>query len=552
MLLALLATIPIIVIGILMIGFMMPSYKAMPLGWITAAGIAFVGWNMSIERISAATIAGFINAIDILIIVFGAILLLQLMKKSGGIQGISDSMAAVSTDRRVQVIIIAWLMGSFFEGAAGFGTPAAVAAPLLVGLGFPPLISVIVSLIADSTAVSFGAVGLPIRGGFAPLERLIDFSQTGLTFSGFLHNIGVFTALLHLLVGTFVPFILVLVSVKITTGSFRKGFDIWPLALFAGAIFTVPAFLIAFIVGPELPALLGSLIAIPLFLLILKRGWFVPKESFEFPPRETWPDDWVGTIDPGSDKQKEAVSMNTSTAWLPYLIIGLLLLIGRLEFLQITPLLQSWSVTWENILGTAISQRITPLYNPGIIPFLLVALLIPTLQNLSWASAGKEFKATFKIIQPAAVALLFAVGMVYVMMNSGNTDQDGSMLLVMARASARLAGQTWYLVAPLVGVLGTFISGSSTVSDIMFGTFQYTTAAEVGMSRTIALALQAVGGAAGNMICIHNVVAALTVVGLIGQEGVVIRKNFWISIGYALLAGLFAWILASLLFSGLY
>jgi len=112
--------------------------------------------------------------------------------------------------------------------------------------------------------------------------------------------------------------------------------------------------------------------------------------------------------------------------------------------------------------------------------------------------------------------------------------------------AAELTGKIWYLVAPIVGVLGTFISGSNTVSNIMFGAFQLNTAYEIGLPVFSILALQAVGGAAGNMICIHNIVAVLTIVGLLGQEGTVIRKNLPVAFLYALLSGALAWAIAPL------
>ena len=120
------------------------------------------------------------------------------------------------------------------------------------------------------------------------------------------------------------------------------------------------------------------------------------------------------------------------------------------------------------------------------------------------------------------------------------------MLIVMAGAAADLTGKIWYLVAPMVGVLGTFISGSNTVSDIMFGAFQLSTAYEIGLPAVSVLALQAVGGAAGNLICIHNVVAVLTTVGLLGREGSVVRKNLPVALLYALVAGILAWIITPL------
>ena len=122
----------------------------------------------------------------------------------------------------------------------------------------------------------------------------------------------------------------------------------------------------------------------------------------------------------------------------------------------------------------------------------------------------------------------------------------------MAKTSADLTADAWYIMAPLVGILGTFVSGSATVSDIMFGAFQFSTASQIGISKTAVLALQAVGGAAGNMICIHNVVAALTVVGLVGKEGLVIKRNFWIVILYGLLSGVLVWLIAVFFLPNLY
>jgi len=550
--LALGAALPIIVVGVLIIGFMWPSSKAMPLGWITAFIIAAIGWKMPFKWIAAATIGGAINALDILIIVFGALLTLQLMKKSGGIKGISRSMTLISVDRRVQVIIIAWLMGAFFEGAAGFGTPAAITAPLLVGLGFPPLIAVISALIANSAPVSFGAVGVPIWGGFAALKTMITLPVYSngkvMEFTEFLNIIGAFTGLLHFLVGMFIPLVIVLMMTKIAEGSFKKGLAIWPLALFGGFIFTFFEMLIANLFGPELPSLFGSLIALAIFIFAVSKGFFVPKEKWDFPSHEKWENDWEGEIKVGQSEDTSIREISNFKAWLPYILIGLILLAGRLEVIGLTPILKSWNLTWNNIFGTSISRGITPLYNPGIIPFIVIALLLPLLHGLDGKIAVEAWKDTFKMIKPASIALLFALGMVYVMVNSGGATGIDSMILVIAKVTAQETGGIWYLVAPFVGMLGAFIAGSNTVSNIMFGPFQLSTATEAGIPVIPILALQTVGGAAANMIGIHSVVAALTTVGLIGKEGLVIRKNIFISILYGLLVGMVAWIMVTLFF----
>jgi len=213
-------------------------------------------------------------------------------------------------------------------------------------------------------------------------------------------------------------------------------------------------------------------------------------------------------------------------------------------------ILNKWSLTWSNILGTSISRGITPLYNPGVFPFMFVALLIPSMHGLAGKEARQVWKDTLKQVRPTAIALFFALGLTYVMMNSGDAFEKDSMLIVIAKTLASLVGKGWYILAPVVGVLGAFISGSCTVSDIMFGPLQFDAAIQAGIPVIPILALQTVGGAAGNMICVHNVVAALTTVGLVGKEGRVIKNNLVISLGYAILAGIFTMIIIYVLKPG--
>lgn len=183
---------------------------------------------------------------------------------------------------------------------------------------------------------------------------------------------------------------------------------------------------------------------------------------------------------------------------------------------------------------------------------MLVALLIPLLHKIDAKEAAKAWLETVSEIKSAAIALLFALGMTYIMMYSGDAVGADSMLLTMAKAAASAAGAGWYLVAPLVGMLGSFIAGSATVSDIMFGGLQLSAAQQLGLPITAILGLQVIGAAAGNMICVHNVVAALTTVGLTGKEGAVIRNNLKLCIPYCLLAGVCAIVIVSLFMPNLF
>lgn len=160
--LILLALLPLAAIAIIMVLLYQPATITMPIAWAIAAVAAYVGWQMSPTLIAAASIRGALTATRILVIVFGAILLLYTLKQSGAFEVINAGFSSISDDRRVQVILLVFLMGSFIEGAAGFGTPAAIVGPLLVGLGFPPLAAVVVALTGNILAITFGAVGTPL------------------------------------------------------------------------------------------------------------------------------------------------------------------------------------------------------------------------------------------------------------------------------------------------------------------------------------------------------------------------------------------------------
>src|SRR5690606_29676015 len=163
--LALLALVPILVVGVLLLGLRWPARTAMPVGLVVVVLVALFAWQMSPVAVGASIVQGLLIAVGLLWIIFGALLMLETLTKSGALQTIRAGFTTISPDRRVQVIIVAWLFGSFIEGAAGFGTPAAVVAPLLLALGFPAAAAVVAGLIIQSTPVSFGAVGTPMLTG---------------------------------------------------------------------------------------------------------------------------------------------------------------------------------------------------------------------------------------------------------------------------------------------------------------------------------------------------------------------------------------------------
>ena len=205
-----------------------------------------------------------------------------------------------------------------------------------------------------------------------------------------------------------------------------------------------------------------------------------------------------------------------------------------------------------NILGyETVDFSISPLYLPGTIPFMLVAVLTIFIHGMNGEKVRKAWGDSFRAIKNPTIALLFAVAMVEIFKQSANNPLGiTSMPLSMAETAAGIAGHSWPMFASFVGALGSFITGSNTVSDLLFAEFQYATANQLGISHLIVVSLQVVGGAMGNMVCIHNIVAASATVGLAGLEGVLIRRNSMPMLVYGLIVGIIGLIFAYTLFPG--
>jgi lactate permease len=276
-LLAFLAFVPILSAAIMLVGLRIPAKKAMPISFAITAVIAFAVWDIPPTFILASTIQGLFITFDILYIIFGAIVLLNLLKYSRGLEVIREGFTDISEDRRVQVIIITWLFGSFIEGAAGFGTPAAVVAPLLVGLGFPTFCAVMLGMMVQSTAVTFGAVGTPIlvgvAGGVQSPELTAELSASGLELTDYLQLVTSKAVILHGITGTFMPTIMVCMMTRFfgKNKSWKEGLEVLPFTIFGGLAFTIPYFLTGTFLGPEFPSLLGSLVGITIVVSLQRR-----------------------------------------------------------------------------------------------------------------------------------------------------------------------------------------------------------------------------------------------------------------------------------------
>jgi lactate permease len=334
--------------------------------------------------------------------------------------------------------------------------------------------------------------------------------------------------------------------------SIREGLAIWPFAIYAGLCFVVPYLLVAWLLGPEFPSLLGALLGLGIVLLTTRAGFLIPKEPWDFPEKSSWESNWTGSISMSSNESKSGISL--AMAWLPYILIALLLVLTRVRTLPFGDWIKSiMTVHYTDLFGTSISNTFNILYIPGVVPFILVALLCIPIYKMNKSQVSLAWKETFKRIKGPTIALLFAVPMVRIMMQSGNNPVDyNSMPLVMAEAMTNVFRGAWPLVDAFVGALGSFMAGSNTVSNMLFSVFQYSIADQLGISKVIIVALQNIGGAFGNMICVHNVIAACATVGLVGVEGILIKRNLLPMTIYGITAGVIGLILVYFVVPGLF
>ena len=543
---SLLAMIPVLVAAVLLIGLRWSASRAMPVCYVSAVGLALFVWRVTPIQVAAASLKGLLITGELLFIIFGAVLLLNTLRHGGALTAIRQSFENASPDRRVQAIIIAWLFGSFIEGSAGFGTPAAVAVPLMVGIGFPPLAAVLAGLIIQSTPVSFGAVGTPILlgidRGLSGSESVVQFaSSSGLSWRELLCSVGVRVSLLHALAGTLIPLFVV---TTLTRGfgarrSWKEGLQVWKFAVFASLSMTIPYVLVAWRLGPEFPSMLGALIGLAIVVPAAKRGFLLPRNSppWQFATEPSLSPEQQQLPVAGPTRETNARSIGFVLAWLPYLLVAGMLVVTRVPALGINAYVRAAAIPLHDLFGTTIDHTLEPLYLPGTV-FCGVSLICFVLHRMTVRQLASATRDSVQTIVRASSALLFTVPMVQVFINSGSGSSGiPAMPLALARGVAEVAGNAWPFFATFVGGLGAAVAGSNTVSNMMFALFQFDVGIRLNFDPLWIVALQAVGGAAGNTICVHNVVAASAVAGMSGNEGAVIRRTFPVFCWYALLTG---------------
>jgi lactate permease len=490
----LLALSPLVLIVLLLLAFRRPLFLAAPITLLYTLLLVRFVWREDVVFMLGASAKGVYTAIDILLIIFGAVFFLQFLKRTGLIESLESYLCSLSPDHRIQTILLAWFFLSFIEGMSGFGTPMAIVAPLLVALGFPAMLAVTLALIGVGTSVAFGAVGTPIRVGLA---------GQGLP----VHAVPFYAALINMIVGAFIPLILLIVLVHYS-GRGRSGAirEMVPFALWAGVCLTVPYFLASFL-GQEFPSLLGSLVGMGIIMLTLKAGFLVPKATWRI-----------------TDVEYTQEALGITRTILPYIFFIALLLAGKLLFDYSTVV----------TVAPGVTQKIS-FFNP-FIAFTLSVLLYALGYGIPWSTVRESAVSATKLLwKPTIVIFCISTFVQLMIFSSQNTSGLPGMLVLM---TGWLITPLLPLIAPFIGMLGAFISGSATVSNLLFGNFQYKAATALGIDPQPILALQTVGGGVGNTVSLTDIVAVEATVGLHNEERSILKAVIIPVLCYLTLAGI--------------
>jgi lactate permease len=521
----------------------LPSTVAFALAALLTYVVRIWFFKTSPNLAHAAIVSGLLQALTPISIVFGAIFFFVALEHSGAMETLRLWLNGVTRNPVAQLMIVGWSFVFLIEGASGFGTPAALAAPILVGLGFPPLRVAVLCIVMNAVPTSFGAVGTPTWFGFGSL---------GLSESQLL-EIGLKSALMHAAAALVIP--VIALGFVVDWKVIRRNLLFAEVAILASVLpmAAVAAF------NYEFPSVAGGMIGLLTTIFLARRGIGLAKDEANA----------AGSVARSSQSispQSETSPLHGSDvlrALAPLLATVGILLLTRIPFLGLRQLLTSeakWvliplgpvgefslspSLVFQlrGILGEDLHWSHALLYVPSILPFFVAAALALVLYRCPPSVFGTVAKETFARLRNPVIALFGALIFVQLL----KIDGERASTRILGDALAAGAGGSWIYFAGFLGALGSFFSGSNTISNLTFGPIQLRIAQDLGVSSTTMLALQTVGAALGNMVAIHNIVAVCAVLGLKNQEGNILKKTFIPTLAYGIILAALAgiWLLAS-------
>src|SRR6516162_633074 len=535
----LIASLPVIVLlGALAFGHVKAHYAALA-GLITALLTAIFGFGMPARMAAATAVYGsFYGLFPIGWIVLNVIFLYQLTVECGRFEVLKQSMTGITQDRRLQLLLIAFSFGAFFEGASGFGTPVAVTSALLIGLGFRPLQASGLSLIANTAPVAYGALGTPIIA----LAGVTGFSEV---------TLGAMAGRILPFFSVIVPFWLIWAFV-----GFAEMLEIWPAILVAGATFATSQYFVSNHHGPWLVDVISAIISM-ICLIAFLMVWH-PKRIWTFEGEEA------------KTERRAAHGYSrgeVARAWLPWLILSVIVFCwGTVTGKKImnTPekvftSMAAWSTPPSKITAPAFPVHGLHRLVERVPPVVAKNAKEPAVFTFNWLSAtgtgiciagviagfimGFNIVQIFKIYLKTIARVRFSLLTIAAMMAIGFLTRYGGLDATMGLAFAR-TGHFYPFFGTLLGWLGVALTGSDTSSNVLFGSLQKISAQQVGVSPVLMAAANSTGGVMGKMIDAQSIVVASTATEWYGHEGDILRYVFFHSIALACLVGILVYLLA--------
>ena len=528
-----LAAIPVVVMLVCLGLLHVKAHYAAGLGLLSAVVIAVFAFGMPADMAGkAAFLGGITGLLPIGWIVLNIIFLQQLTQQNGSFQILQDSIAGITEDRRLQLLLIAFAFGAFFEGAAGFGTPVAVTAAILIGLGFSPLAASGLSLIANTAPVAFGAIGTPI---------LTLGAVTGIS-----------AKTLGMMAGRQLPFVSLIVPawLVVTMSGWRGLRSVWPAVLVCGGTFAVVQFAWSNLVGPELVDIAGGLTSIAA-LAAFCRVWR---------PRDAWEDAQVAApvISEPAHGIHARAPHGVARAWIPWVFLSIAVIIWGLApvkaFLNQGVLAPAYKVPMVHRMVFRDYPVVTARVDPGLIADERYRneRAEPAMFTVNWASATGtaillaallsalhlqvSAAQLFAVARSTLIRMRYPLATIMLMMALGFVTRYGGTDATLGLAFTR-TGWLYPFFATLLGWLGVALTGSDTSSNVLFGSLQKITAQQLGFNPVLICTANSTGGVMGKMIDAQSIVVATASTGQTGQEGRILRFVFWHSVALAAIMG---------------
>lgn len=511
---ALVAAVPVIFIFVALLR-KVKGYQASLITLLIALSIVFTVYRMPVPLALFSALQGALYGLfPICWIIVGPVFLFNLTVKSGHFSTISDVMAGITPDRRLQALLIAFSFGAFLEGSAGFGAPVAISAAMLIGLGFNPLYAAGLCLIANTAPVAFGSIGIPI----VMASRISDIPEMAIS-----QMVGRTLPLISL----FLPFYLIAIMTGI-----RRTWEVLPAILVSGISFAVCQWYTSNYLGAMLPDVLAGIISI-LSLLLLLRFW-KPRTTWDFDtalgahnPTVGHHDRTVGDHNPtvGSVAKKRHAAAEVLRAWSPFLIMTMFIVAWGLDPVKVTlnsigsfkihlPYIHdSIFVDGEKLLLVK-PYELNVLSTPGSAVLFAAIIAVPLL-GLSWREGWSVYVQTLRQLRYAILTIACIVAFAFVANYSGM-----SLTLGLALAAT---GALFPFFSPILGWIGVFITGSDTSSNALFCKLQSNTAEQIGVDPVVTVSANASGGVTGKMISPQSIATAAGAVGLAGKESDLFR-----------------------------